>query len=554
MLTQLYIRQFAIVDELTIEFTHGMSAITGETGAGKSIALDALSLCLGARAEAGMVRADAEKAEIAAEFSLTTLPTVLAWLEERELDAGQECILRRTISAEGRSKAFINGAPVPVALLKEIGTLLVCLHGQHDHHQLLKPEQQLALLDQYGGHGEQLSKTATAWRALQTLRKEKNNLQAEHDQHQSRRQLIDYQVRELDEFALAEGEFDQLETDYKRLANSQALKDDASYSLNSLYDGEHNNAYSLVESVAERLRANIELDPALSPIVDLLDEASVRIEEAVHELRHYHENMEGDPETLQINEERISTALQLARKHHVAAAELPALQQQLHQELASLDHATDRLDELTALIDDAQTSYQSMANSLSEARQKTAKQLAQRIMETMHQLNMPDGSFHIEVVQLGLTHATAQGFDAVSFDVSVNAGQRPQALQKVASGGELSRISLAIQVLTAQREGLPTLIFDEVDVGVSGPTAATVGKLMRQLGEKNQVICVTHLPQVAARAHHQLQVTKHTRDGQTYTGMQTLNADERVMALAQLLGGDSVTQNTIANAEELLAG
>ncbi|WP_113907355.1 DNA repair protein RecN [Aliidiomarina celeris] len=553
MLTQLCIRNFAIVDDLIVDFKHGMSAITGETGAGKSIALDALSLCLGARAEASMVREGSTKAEISASFYLERLPRVQSWLEDRELDAEGECFLRRTISAEGRSKAFINGAPVPVSLLKEIGSLLVCLHGQHDHHLLMKPEYQLALLDQYGQHEAKLIEVGEAWRSWQALVKELNTLKANETQFLARKQLIEYQVQELTEFALAEGEYEALEAEHRKLANTSGLMDDAGYGLNSLYDGEHNNAYSLVESVVERLRSNIELDSNMQPIVELLDEASVRIEEAVRELRHYHDHLEADPESLAFAEQRLSTALQLARKHHITPAQLPALQKELEEELASLSLSSDRLETLDQDITKAQQQYFSLAEQLSALRTKTAAALSKQIATTMKQLNMPDGQMLIRV-QADNAFASLQGFDHVSFDVSVNAGQKPQPMQKVASGGELSRISLAIQVLTAQREGLPTLIFDEVDVGVSGPTAATVGKLMRQLGDSNQVICVTHLPQVAARAHYQLQVQKTTRSGRTFTQMHALNDSDRVTELARLLGGDTITANTLANAQELLAG
>lgn len=553
MLTQLCIRNFAIVDDLTVDFKTGMSAITGETGAGKSIALDALSLCLGARAESSMVREGASKAEISAAFHLAQLPRVQSWLEERELDADGECYLRRTISAEGRSKAYINGAPAPVSLLKEIGSLLICLHGQHDHHLLMRADYQLALLDQYGSHEASLIAVGEAWRQWQSLVKEQKSLRASEAQLVSRKQLIEYQVRELTEFALQEGEFETLEAEHRRLANTNGLTDDTAYSLNSLYDGEHNNAYGLIESVVERLRGNLEFDARLQPIVELLDEAAVRVEEAVRELRHYHEHLESDPEALAQTEERLSTALQLARKHHINPEALPSLHKELDIELSGLSQSGERLALLDEAIADAQRHYFSAAKALHDLRIKTAKNLSKEIAATMKQLNMPDGQMHIQL-DYSEQFAALQGCDHVSFDVSVNAGQKPQPLQKVASGGELSRISLAIQVLTARREGLPTLIFDEVDVGVSGPTAATVGRLMRQLGESNQVICVTHLPQVAARAHHQLQVQKNTRNGHTYTQMQALNDSDRVTELARLLGGDVITPNTLANAQELLAG
>ncbi|HLV49201.1 MAG TPA: DNA repair protein RecN [Aliidiomarina sp.] len=554
MLNQLCVRNFAIVDDLIVDFQAGMSAITGETGAGKSIALDALSLCLGARSEAGFVREGADKAEISASFNIDTLPIVKSWLEARELDADDECLLRRTITAEGRSKAYINGAPVPIALLKEVGSHLVCLHGQHDHHQLMKPEHQLALLDQYANHPALLTEVEQQWRTWQQLLKEQRNLQQAAEQQMARKQLIEYQVIELNEFALQEGEYEQLEIEHKRLANTNALQDDSAFAVNSLFDGEHNNAYSLLESVVTRLRTNQELDTRLTPIVTLLDEASVQIEEAVRELRHYQDSLESDPAALEEADERLSLALQLARKHKISPQQLPELHQELVNELKGLSASSERLEELDEEINKAHSAYQNVAKKLSASRSKSAKSLDQKVIETMKQLNMPDGLFITCITTDAEHHSSRGGIDQVTFEVSVNAGQKPQALQKVASGGELSRISLAIQVLTAEQDGLPTLIFDEVDVGVSGPTAATVGRLMRRLGESNQVICVTHLPQVAARAHHQIQVQKETKKGITYTSMETLTEEQRVNELARLLGGDTITANTLANAQELLAG
>ncbi|RUO43850.1 DNA repair protein RecN [Aliidiomarina taiwanensis] len=554
MLTQLSVRNFAIVDDLTVDFEHGMSAITGETGAGKSIALDALSLCLGARSEAGYVRNGADKAEICASFHVEALPRVQAWLEERELDAEGECHLRRTITAEGRSKAYINGAPAPIALLKEVGSYLVCLHGQHDHHQLMKPEHQIKLLDQYANHPQLQTSVEEAWHTWNDLQKEQRQLRQAAEQNLARKQLLEYQVNELDEFSLQPGEYEQLEIEHKRLANTTSLQDDALFALNSLFDGEHNNAYSLLESVNTRLRGHQALDARLSPMVTLLTEASVQIEEAVRELRHYHETLEADPLAFEEADQRISEALQLARKHKVQPEQLPELHQELKDELANISASSERLERIAEEISKAESRFLSAAKKLSASRSKAAKTLDRQVVEVMQQLNMPDGLFVTAVRQLPLQEASRNGIDVVCFEVSVNAGQKPQPLQKVASGGELSRIGLAIQVLTAEQDGLPTLIFDEVDVGVSGPTASTVGRLMRRLGESNQVICVTHLPQVAARAHHQIQVQKTTKSGVTYTSMQALSEKERVNALARLLGGDTITPNTRANAEELLAG
>ncbi|MCH8502516.1 MAG: DNA repair protein RecN [Aliidiomarina sp.] len=555
MLTHLHIRQFAIVDELTIDFQSGMTAITGETGAGKSIALDALSLCLGARAESGMVRNGSDKAEITACFQIQGLPHVQAWLDEHELgiDVDEECIVRRVITSEGRSKGFINGAPVPMNLLKDLGSHLVSIHGQHDHHLLMKPEYQLQLLDQYAGHASLLNSTSTAYREWRRLVREKQRLQSQQDAQEARQQLLDYQVKELQEAALSADAYAELESDHKRLANASELLADSQFALNSLYDGEHNNVYNLIQGVIERLQNSVALDAQLQPVVALLSEASVQVEEAARELRHYQDHVELDPESLADCEKRMSAALQLARKHQVAPEQLGDLLANISAELAELNAAETRLADLDPEIKTAQVQFIDHAKQLTLSRQKAADDLAVKVTDSMHKLNIPDGEFKVKITSHADDFASAQGIDQVIFTVSANAGQPLQPIAKVASGGELSRISLAIQVLTAGQGALPTLIFDEVDVGVSGPTATTVGKLLQALGANNQVICVTHLPQVAARAHQHLFVSKEAHNGQTLTSMQSLQQDDRVHALARLLAGDVVTDHSLANARELLA-
>ncbi|RUO30532.1 DNA repair protein RecN [Aliidiomarina sanyensis] len=560
MLTQLDIRQFAIVDHLIIDFKSGMTAITGETGAGKSIALDALSLCLGARAESGMVRPGASKAEVIASFRVQQLPDVMAWLESRDLaldDAESDednCIVRRTLSAEGRSKAFINGILVPVNLLKELGNMLVSLHGQHDHHLLMKPEYQLTLLDQYAGHSDALEKTRVAYSTWRQLKREQKELQSRVAQENARRQLLEYQVTELDEFAPLEGEYQQLDDEYRRLANASTLLEDAQFSLGSLYDSEHNNAYSLIQSVKQRLEDSVSLDAHLQPIVELLESASVQVEEAVHELRHYQDSVELDPAQLAETEKRLHAMMQLAKKHQVDPDKLTEVHQALKAELDGITQSENRLESLTPDIQKAWDVFLSAADTLSQSRRASAKSLAQAVTESLHALNIPDGEFEVRIETHAEQHQSASGIDHIQFVVSANAGQPLQPINKVASGGELSRISLAIQVLTAGQGNLPTLIFDEVDVGVSGPTAATVGKLLRSLGKHNQVLCVTHLPQVAARAHQQMFVRKQKQNGQTITSMEALSESHRIEELARLLGGDTITEHTLANARELLAG
>lgn len=552
MLTQLHVRHFAIVKDLSIELKAGMTAITGETGAGKSIALDALGLCLGARAEASMVRSGADKAEISAVFDITNNSQAQAWLNEHELDIEDDCILRRTLTAEGRSKGYINGAPVPMTMLKTLGRMLVNIHGQHEHQLLSNPDHQLQLLDQFANHTTLVTQVRQAWHQWQSVRKEQRKLQEEADQMQARRQLISYQVSELQTFALQPDEFPQIEADHQRLAHASTLRDEAAFSLNSLYDGEHNNAFSLVQTVLERLSAQQHLDSQLAPIVELLGEAGVQIEEAVRELRHYHDDIDIDSEQLQVVEDRMTAAMQLAKKHQVGPEQLPALQAELESELEQISACRERADNLQEELSAAETAYHAQAKKLSQSRLKAAAQLNKRITASMRELNMQAGVFEA-VLRADEELASAVGSDQLQFRVTTNPGQPMQPLNKVASGGELSRISLAIQVATADQASTPTLMFDEVDVGVSGPTAATVGKLLRHLGTRSQVICVTHLPQVAAKAHQQMCVQKTHSKNATETTMVLVQGDERVVELARLLGGDAISDKAMANAQDLLA-
>ena len=553
MLIQLQVRHFAIVEHIDIELKKGMTAITGETGAGKSIALDALGLCLGVRAEASMVRPGADKAQIYAVFDIQKNAKAQQWLREHELDVddNHECILRRTISKEGRSKAYINGTTCPLSLLKGLSALLVNIHGQHEHQLLSHPEHQLQLLDQFASHTQLLERVRERWQTWQQLRREKKRLDDTREQLAANKQLIQYQVGELQEFSLQPDEYEQIEQDHQRQANASSLRDESAFALNSLYDGEHNNAYSLVQMVIDRLQQQLTVDQRLQPTVDLLLEAGVQIEEAVRELRHYHEDIDVDGESLNDLEQRMTRAIQLAKKHQVSPHQLPALQAELESQLRTIQNSSDQADEIDTRVDEAKEQYLLAARELSKSRIAAAKLIGDDISLSMHQLNMPAARFEVSVVN-DAKYASSLGTDSINFLVSANPGQPLQPLQKVASGGELSRISLAIQVITANRSDTPTLMFDEVDVGISGSTAATVGKLLRQLGEQTQVICVTHLPQVAAKAHQQMRVEKeHTADS-TRTSMTWVQGHERVVELARLLGGDTVTETALANAEDLM--
>jgi len=552
MLTQLTIQNFAIVKFLELELQGGMTCITGETGAGKSIAIDALGLCLGERAEISMIRPGAERTELTARFNLGNNPLARSWLHEQELQDEEECLLRRVITAEGRSRAYINGTPVPLTQLKALGQLLINIHGQHAHQLLLKPEHQLTILDGYAGHHDLLHATRQHYQNWRQLQHELNRLQQDKSQRESRRQLLEYQVEELDEFALQAGEYEAIEAEHTRLANSGEIISDCQACLDLLYDNEEVTAASLLKSAVSRLEELCSLDEKLLPVMTMLNDALIQVQESQQELRHYLDRMELDPERFATLESRLTRALELARKHHVKPQLLAAAHTELRAELDSISHDDARLDALALEQQQARNDYQEAASRLSASRQRYAAELAQLISLRIRSLSMPDGQLQILVSNPTAATPSPLGMDHVDFLVSTNPGQPLQPLAKVASGGELSRISLAIQVITAERVATPSLIFDEVDVGISGPTAAIVGKLLRELGASTQVLVVTHLPQVAGHGHQHLFVSKQSDGASTETRMHALSHQGRLDELARLLGGDQITSNTLANARELL--
>ena len=552
MLAQLTISNFAIVRELEIDFHAGMTAITGETGAGKSIAIDALGLCLGSRADGSMVRLGASRADICARFTLADTPSAKHWLAENQLDEGQDCLLRRTISSDGRSRGFINGTPVPLSQLRELGQHLIQIHGQHAHQLLLKPEHQKDLLDAYADQPLLLAEMRKAYQNWHQSCRQLAQYQQQVSERESRRQLLQYQLKELNEFAPQAGEYEQIDEEYKRLANSGQLLSLSQSALYLLADGEEQNIVSLLYTARNQLTELAELDSKMNDLIVMLDDASIQVSEASDELRHYSERLEMDPNRLYELEQRLSRQMNLARKHHVSAEELPELHRQLLEEQQALDDQETNQEELSEAV---QLHYQqavAVAEQLHEKRQYFADELTHLITQSMQALSMPHGKFKIQV-QFEPEHLNMEGADRLEFQVTTNPGQPLQALAKVASGGELSRIALAIQVITAQKMETPALIFDEVDVGISGPTAAIVGRLLRQLGESTQVMCVTHLPQVAGCGHQHYFVSKETDGEVTETQMNRLDKKARLQELARLLGGSEVTRNTLANAKELLA-
>ena len=554
MLTQLTINNFAIVRQLEIELAKGMSVITGETGAGKSIAIDALGLCLGQRIETSMVREGQERAEICATFFIEPTNPAYQWLQEQELqdpDNPSDCILRRVINADGRSKAFINRTPVSASQLKEIGQYLIHINGQHASQLLLKNDYQLQLVDTFAHHHDLLAQMREDYRAWKNLQTQVKTFQQKVAENEAKKQLLQYQVEELDEFALRPNEYLELEEDQRRLSNSEQLTQLSQSALQLLSENETVSIDSMLYRATQYIDELSELDPRYASVQTMLNDALIQVQEATSEVQHLASHIEQDPMLLQEIEQRFGQVLQLARKHNVKPEELVEWHQKLKAELTALLDFSESEERLILEEKAAFEKMQHTAKQLHESRCQAAGKLAQQVTHSIKGLAMENAEFFIEV-NSDLTKVTANGADNIVFTLRSNLGQQAQPLAKVASGGELSRISLAIQVLTSDQSAIPTLIFDEVDVGISGKTASVVGKLLRQLGDKCQVLCVTHLPQVACHGHHQFNVEKFTVDDKTETKMTALSQEERVPALARLLGGSEITELALANAQEML--
>ena len=554
MLTQLTINNFAIVRQLEIELAKGMSVITGETGAGKSIAIDALGLCLGQRIETSMVREGQERAEICATFFIEPTNPAYQWLQEQELqdpDNPSDCILRRVINADGRSKAFINSTPVSASQLKEIGQYLIHINGQHASQLLLKNDYQLQLVDTFAHHNDLLTQMREDYRAWKNLQTQVKTFQQKVAENEAKKQLLQYQVEELDEFALRPNEYLELEEDQRRLSNSEQLTQLSQSSLQLLSENETVSINSMLYRATQYIDELSELDPRYASVQTMLNDALIQVQEATSEVQHLASHIEQDPMLLQEIEQRLGQALQLARKHNVKPEELVDWHQKLKAELTALLDFSESEERLILEEKAAFEKMQHTAKQLHESRCQAAGKLAQQVTHSIKGLAMENAEFFIEV-NSDLTKVAANGADNIVFTLRSNLGQQAQPLAKVASGGELSRISLAIQVLTSDQSAIPTLIFDEVDVGISGKTASVVGKLLRQLGDKCQVLCVTHLPQVACHGHHQFNVEKFTVNDKTETKMTALSQEERVPALARLLGGSEITELALANAQEML--
>ncbi len=549
MLLQLTIHDLVIVDRLTLDFDAGLSALTGETGAGKSILLDALGLTLGAKASADVIRTGCDKAEVHSVFALHDCPAGQAWLAEHDLADDDHCVLRRVVVRNGRSRASVNGRPVTQAMLQALGELLLNIHGQHAHQALLRPAAQRHLLDNYGTLQAQVRDLGTHYQALKQAEQALQALQQAARERGNRLDYIRFQLNELEPVLETAANIVALEAEHHRLAHAAQIQTASTQALQVLQSGEHDLNAQLNRLIPE-LHALVEIDPALRPTLELLESAAIQVDEATQGLRWYVDQLEIDPEQLQRLDKQLIEPHDLARKHRIEIRQLPTLAAELQHELESLANVDQQVVDLEAEVAQYQQTYDQQAQMLSQARQTVAQQLAATVQASMQALGMQQGRFQIECVA---STPTKHGLDQVQFLVATNPGQPMSALAKVVSGGELSRIALAIQVATSGCSQVPTLIFDEVDVGIGGAVAEIVGQLLRRLGQHTQVICVTHLAQVAAQAHQHYQVQKQLVDALSQTTIQALTAEQRVHEIARMLGGVTITEQSRRHAAEMIA-
>lgn len=551
MLNSLHIRNFTIIDELEVELGYGMTALTGETGAGKSILLDALGLLLGDRADAGTVRHGTERADLSANFDISKLNAARDWLEEQSLNLDSECQLRRVIAREGRSKAYINGTSVPLQLLRDLGERLVDIHGQHEHQSLMKRDLQRQLLDRHGKHGDTLNKLAALHKDWKQVQEDIDSIVGTGNDRDSRLEFLRFQLQELDELAPQAGEAKVLHEELARLSHAEQLLETCASHTEALYDADR-SAHGLLGQAVSDLAPLTGIDPSLKEASELFNNALIQLEEGVKLLRDYRDRVALDPQRQQEVEQRIDALHKIAGKHRIEPETLSDFHQRLAGELEQLEQADQRLDALEIRRQTLESDYKKAAGKLHRQRSKTAKQLSKQVGEAMQALGMQGGRLEIEVTENPSASLSPSGADHIEFKVSANPGQPPAPLAKVASGGELSRISLAIQVIASEASDIPTLIFDEVDSGVGGAVADTVGQQLRALGNHRQILCVTHLPQVASQAHQHLQVTKLTGEESTRTHIRSLNEEERIEEIARMLGGQKITQATLDHASEML--
>lgn len=548
MLHRLTIRDFVLVERLELEFQAGFGVLTGETGAGKSILVDALAFALGERADAGLIRSGRERAEVSAEFDLGDAPQAATWLREHDFDAEESLLLRRILDAGGRSRAYINGSPTTIQQLRELAESLIDIHGQHAHQSLLRPEAQRQLIDNHAGLAPLAAEVSSSWRAWREARAALDTASSGAEKLAAEREQLEWQVKELDGLGFSTDEWAALNVEHKRLGHAASLAEGAQFALAALAEGEA-ACEAQLGGVSTRIDSLAEYDPALDEVAALLQSARAELGEAVSALRRYAGRVELDPARLDEVERRIEAVLTTARKYRAHPDELPEMLGRWKERHLQLDAAGDTV-ALTRQVVEARTAYEALAAKLSKGRAKAAPALAAEVSKVMQQLALGGGRF--EVALQAVEGGGATGFEQAEFRIAGLAGGEARSLAKVASGGELSRISLAIQVVTSQAASVPTLIFDEVDVGIGGGVAEVVGSLLRELGASRQVLCVTHLPQVAARANWQWQVAKGVENGEVRSRVSVLDEPGRIEEIARMLGGVEITPITRQHAREML--
>lgn len=555
MLQHLLIRDLAVVSFADISFSQGMTVITGETGAGKSILLDALMLALGERSDSHLVRPGKEKAEICATFDISSLNGAILWLADLELtcdDAPQVCIIRRIIYSNGRSKAFINGRPATTAQLRLLGDYLVQIHGQHQHQLLLKPNEQLRLLDAFGQHDEMVSQVKKSFQAWDALNQRLQQLQSHGAPEQARLDLLQYQINELEALGLKPNEVADLHLEHDQLANGTSFIEACELAVNLLDQSDEGNALHLLSQASYAIKPLSDKFPKLNNVKECLNNAHIQVQEALSDIQDFMADLEVNPQRLNEVVRRLDQLHDMARKHKIEPEQLHAHCDKLKVEAQSYAQIEQTMKQLALDLQTSEKQYQRVAATLSQARKKAALQLGKEVSKAIADLGMPGGVFSIELIPYSNDALHISGNESIVFLVSANPGHAPGPLNKVASGGELSRISLALELLTAKFLATPCLVFDEVDVGISGKTGAIVGKALYDLSQSAQVVCITHLPQVAALGDHHIQVTKTRSEDSTVSEIQLLNSQGRVDEIARMLGGIDITPQAKANAKQLL--
>ncbi len=552
MLTDLTIRNLAVVEQAELQFERGLTTLTGETGAGKSIIIQALLLVLGERASSDTLRSGESRGEITALFDLSDSPAALKWLQEQELDADNECQLRRTISADGRSKSYINGNPCPAGRVRELGSLLMDIHGQHEYQQLLKADAQRALLDSFGQLTELAKEVTGAYQQWQQVHEQLNQLTERQQDQSATIELLRFQRQELQSLGLETGEWAILQQQQQRARNSRTLIENCTRLVTLLEDGEINLS-SLINSARQQIDPLREIDSECAAIGQMIEEADIQISEASRALRHYTDGLDIDPQRIAAVEERISDTVSLARKHHCEPDQLPEIEQSLTDQLDAIEHSDDRLAELQAQLDSLHQAYIKQAAELTAGRQRAAAELSAQVTDKLRLLGTSEASLSIEIIAREPVESHPHGMETIQYLFSANPGMPPGPVGRIASGGELSRISLALQVCAKGQSAVATLVFDEVDVGVGGAVAEIVGQLLSQLGAQRQVFCITHLPQVAAQGQQQTKISKQMENQRSSTRVEPLTGDERVTEIARMLAGIELTDESLAHARQMLA-